>query len=135
MFAPVARVRPAGAATASADAVAGPAERVRRALPAGLQWYWKADFVDELTDEAIERHVEYGASAADPAVDDAPVPDRRRGRPTSAQDATAFRYRDARYAQVIVGVDPDPANARARSHVGARLLGGAAPVLGRAAPT
>ena len=28
-----------------------------------------------------------------------------------ANDATAWAYRDARYAQVIVGVDPDPAKA------------------------
>ena len=28
-----------------------------------------------------------------------------------ANDATAWAYRDARYAEVIVGVDPDPANA------------------------
>ena len=37
------------------------AEHVRRALPAGLQWYWRADFVNELSDEAIELHVEYGS--------------------------------------------------------------------------
>ena len=29
------------------------------------------------------------------------------------KDDTAFSYRDARWAQVIVGVDPDPANAPA----------------------
>ena len=26
----------------------------------GDQWYWRADFVNELSDEAIERHVEFG---------------------------------------------------------------------------
>ena len=30
--------------------------------PAGLQWYWKADFFKELTDEAIEQHVEHGVA-------------------------------------------------------------------------
>jgi len=30
-------------------------------LPPGLQWYWRADFVEELSDEAIARHVEHGA--------------------------------------------------------------------------
>src|SRR5262249_46694533 len=29
--------------------------------PAGLQWYWKADFSTEITDEAIESHLKYGA--------------------------------------------------------------------------
>jgi len=27
--------------------------------PPGLQWYWRADFVRELGDEAIARHVEF----------------------------------------------------------------------------
>jgi len=29
--------------------------------PAGLQWYWQADFLNEITDEAIEVHRKYGA--------------------------------------------------------------------------
>ena len=29
--------------------------------PPGLQWYWKADFVKELSDEAIALHVEHGS--------------------------------------------------------------------------
>ena len=29
--------------------------------PTGEQWYWRADFVDELPDEAIAEHVECGA--------------------------------------------------------------------------
>jgi FAD/FMN-containing dehydrogenase len=80
--------------------------------PAGLQWYWKADFVDELTDEAIAAHVEHGAQLPtmhssmhlypiDGAVHDV------------ACDDTAWAYRSSRYACVIVGVDPDPANAPA----------------------
>ena len=39
-------------------------------------------------------------------------PDRRRRRRVPG-DATAWGYRDARWAQVIIGVDPDPANAAA----------------------
>ena len=30
--------------------------------PPGLQWYWRADFVKELSDEAIARHAQYGAA-------------------------------------------------------------------------
>ena len=29
--------------------------------PAGLQWYWRADFFNEITDEAIAVHEKYGA--------------------------------------------------------------------------
>ena len=28
--------------------------------PAGDQWYWRADFVEEIPDEAVARHVEFG---------------------------------------------------------------------------
>ena len=49
--------------------------------PSGLQWYWKADFVNELSDEAIERYVRPRFPAADMAVDHAPLPDKRRGAP------------------------------------------------------
>jgi FAD/FMN-containing dehydrogenase len=78
--------------------------------PAGMQWYWKADFVDELSDEAIARHVEFGSKL--PSMFSTmhlyPI-DRAVGR--VAQDATAFAFRGSRWAQVIVGVDPDPAKA------------------------
>ena len=46
--------------------------------PPGLQWYWKADFVNELSDEAIALHVKHGCRAADPALHHAPVSDQRR---------------------------------------------------------
>ena len=32
-------------------------------LPSGLQWYWKGDFVKELTDEAIDVHVQQAAQS------------------------------------------------------------------------
>jgi hypothetical protein len=78
--------------------------------PAGLQWYWRADFFREISDRAIEVHEKYGARLPtghstmhlypiDGAA--ARVPD----------DATAFAYRDGGWAGIIVGVDPDPANA------------------------
>jgi FAD/FMN-containing dehydrogenase len=76
----------------------------------GMQWYWKADFVDALPDEAIARHVEHGSRL--PSMHSTmhlyPI-DRAAGR--AAPDATAFAFRNSRFAQVIVGVDPDPANA------------------------
>jgi hypothetical protein len=28
--------------------------------PPGLQWYWRADFVNEINDEAIAQHLRFG---------------------------------------------------------------------------
>jgi FAD/FMN-containing dehydrogenase len=77
--------------------------------PSGLQWYWKADFVREITDEAIALHAEYGARL--PTVLSTmhmyPI-DGAAGRVKN--NATPWAYRDAKFASVIVGVDPSPAN-------------------------
>ena len=76
--------------------------------PPGLQWYWNADFFGELSDEAIDLHVEHGSQL--PTVHSTmhlyPINGaaHRVGR-----DETAWSYRDANFAEVIVGVDPDPA--------------------------
>jgi hypothetical protein len=78
--------------------------------PPGHQWYWRADFVRALTDPAIEAHAEWGPRMPsgqstmhlypiDGAVHDVAASD------------TPFSYRDVTWAEVIVGVDPDPANA------------------------
>ena len=80
--------------------------------PHGDQWYWRADFVREIPDEAVRIHAEFGA-----------------GMPTlkstmhmypidgAAQDVgpsdTPWSYRDATWASVFAGVDPDPANVSA----------------------
>jgi hypothetical protein len=74
----------------------------------GHQWYWRADFIDELGDAAIAQHVAHGEVPTplstvhlypiDGAVHDV------------APDDTAFSYRRSQWAAVIVGVDPDPAN-------------------------
>lgn len=66
-------------------------------VPAGLQHYWKADFVVELSDEAIATHVDHGSRVPyvastmhlypiDGAVHDV------------APDATAFAHRDLAFA-------------------------------------
>ena len=46
--------------------------------PPGDQWYWRADFVNEIPDEAVAATRPVRRRDADHAVDDAPVPDRRR---------------------------------------------------------
>jgi len=77
--------------------------------PKGLQWYWKADFFTEITDEAIALHKRYGEAI--PTQDSTAHLYPISGAVTRvAEDATAFAYRDGGWAGVIVGVDPDPTN-------------------------
>lgn len=78
--------------------------------PAGLQWYWRADFFREISDAAIEVHREFGdrLPTGHSTMHLYPI-DGAAAR--VAPDATAFAYRDGGWAGVIVGVDPDPANA------------------------
>jgi UDP-N-acetylenolpyruvoylglucosamine reductase len=78
--------------------------------PPGLQWYWRGDFFSRISDRAVDEHLKFGEqlptlhstmqlNPVDGAVSRV---DRRQ---------TAFSYRDAKWSMVIVGVDPDPANA------------------------
>jgi FAD/FMN-containing dehydrogenase len=77
--------------------------------PAGLQWYWKADFFESLPDKAIDLHVKYGERLPTPHSTMHLYPiDGAAGRVGKGE--TAFNFRDARFAEVVVGVDPDPAN-------------------------
>lgn len=77
-------------------------------LPSGLQWYWKADFMKELSDDAIKLNVQYGSQLPTPLSTMHLYPINGAAHRTGAQD-TAWNYRDANWAQVIVGIDPDPA--------------------------
>jgi FAD/FMN-containing dehydrogenase len=82
--------------------------------PAGLQWYWRADFFDDITDGAIEVHRKYAAMlpTGHSTMHLYPIG----GAASRVEDsATAFAYRGGGWAGVIVGVDPDPANAEAIS--------------------
>jgi FAD/FMN-containing dehydrogenase len=77
--------------------------------PPGLQWYWKADFFNELSDAAIEEHLKHGSQL--PTLQSTmhlyPI-DGAASR--IGKDETAWGYREAKWAGVIVGVDPNPAN-------------------------
>jgi FAD/FMN-containing dehydrogenase len=77
-------------------------------VPPGLQHYWKANFVKELTDEAIEAHLEHAPKlpAVNSTVHIYPI---NGAAHRVAPDATAFAYRDANFATVIAGMWPDPA--------------------------
>ena len=76
--------------------------------PGGLQHYWKANFVKELTDDAIDAHLEHGprVPVVNSTVHIYPV---NGACNRVASDATAFAYRDATFATVIAGMWPDPA--------------------------
>jgi FAD/FMN-containing dehydrogenase len=78
--------------------------------PAGLQHYWRADFFKELSDPAIDRHAEFGAMLPTGLSTMHIYSIGGAARRVANRD-TAFSYRDAEWAEVIVGVDPDPANA------------------------
>ncbi|MEX2426184.1 MAG: FAD-binding oxidoreductase [Thermomicrobiaceae bacterium] len=80
--------------------------------PPGDQWYWKADFVNEIPDEAVDVHIKYGAELPTwkSTMHLYPI-DGIAGR--IPKDATAWNYRDAKWGMVIAGISPDPAdNAR-----------------------
>ncbi len=80
--------------------------------PRGDQWYWRADFVNEIPDAALAAHAKFGAEMPtwkstmhlypiDGAAHDVAPAD------------TPWSYRDAVWGSVFAGVDPDPANADA----------------------
>ncbi len=75
----------------------------------GMQWYWNADFFHDLDDRAIELHTKYGAQLPTMFSTMHLYPINGVAHRLAAED-TAFSYRDANFAEVIVGVDPDPAN-------------------------
>jgi FAD/FMN-containing dehydrogenase len=77
--------------------------------PPGLQWYWKADFVNELSDEAIALHIEHGSRIPTLLSTAHLYPINGKAQQVSRTD-TPWSYRDAVWAEVIVGVDPEPAN-------------------------
>jgi hypothetical protein len=78
-------------------------------LPTGLQWYWRADFVNELSDEAIAKHISFAEAMPTPLSTMHLYPINGAASRISNKD-TAWNYRDATWAMVIVGIDPDPSN-------------------------
>jgi FAD/FMN-containing dehydrogenase len=77
--------------------------------PHGDQWYWRADVVTEIPDEAVAEHVRFGESLPTwkstmhlYPIDGAAA--------RVGADETAWTQRDGGWVQVMVGVDPEPAN-------------------------
>lgn len=77
-------------------------------LPPGDQWYWKGDFVKEISDKAIEKHLEFAEVPTTKStmhlypVDGAVH--------KVGKDETAWDKRDANWSMVIAGIDPDSEN-------------------------
>jgi hypothetical protein len=78
--------------------------------PPGLQWYWKGDFFERVDDAAVALHLK--CSERMPTMLSAmhlyPV-DGAAAR--VGERDSAWGYRRARFSEVIIGVDPAPANA------------------------
>jgi FAD/FMN-containing dehydrogenase len=83
-------------------------------FPPGEQWYWRAAFVEEIPDEAIEQHVAFAAEMPSWKSTMHLYPIDGAVHRVGPHD-TPWGYRSANWGQVIVGVDPDAANAKAIS--------------------
>jgi hypothetical protein len=77
--------------------------------PAGDQWYWRADFVKEIPDEAVAIHHKYGSAMPTWKSTMHMYPIDGAAHDVDSAD-TAWFYRDANWGSVFAGVDPDPAN-------------------------
>ncbi|MGX1885970.1 FAD-binding oxidoreductase [Streptomyces sp. NPDC055287] len=81
-------------------------------MPTGLQWYWRGNFFDRITDEAVDVHAKYAENLpTDLSTMHLYPVDGAASR--VGPDDTAWSYRDAVWSGVIAGIDPDPANAEA----------------------
>ena len=77
--------------------------------PPGLQWYWKSDFFTDLSDRAIDLHVQYAAQLPTILSGMHLYPINGAIHRVGASE-TAFSFREANFAEAILAVDPDPAN-------------------------
>jgi FAD/FMN-containing dehydrogenase len=77
--------------------------------PKGEQWYWRADFVNELSDDAVELHAQFGEALPTMKSTMHLYPIDGAAHDVGHSD-TAWSYRDAQFNAVYAGVDPDPAN-------------------------
>jgi FAD/FMN-containing dehydrogenase len=78
-------------------------------VPKGMQNFWKADFITELTDGAIASHVEHGKWTPNVSSSMHLHPINGAAQRVGA-DETAFGHRDKSFAPVIVGIWPNPAD-------------------------
>jgi FAD/FMN-containing dehydrogenase len=81
-------------------------------MPPGMHWYWKADFLNELSDEAIEAHLQHGPLMPTWRSTMHLYPINGAASRIGKKD-TAWNYRGATWTEVHAGIDPDPANKEA----------------------
>jgi hypothetical protein len=79
-------------------------------FPKGLQWYWRGDFVKELTDEAIDAHIAQAQKLPSTLSLMHLYPIDGAVRRVGKSD-TAWNTRDATWSMVIAGIDPNPQKA------------------------
>lgn len=80
--------------------------------PPGMHWYWKGDFFNELSDEAIDLHVKHGFEM--PSWQSTMHLYSVDGKPNQVgPEETPWGHRQAKWSEVIVGVDSDPVNTEA----------------------
>ena len=78
-------------------------------LPSGMLWYWKNQFFKEFDKAAIDLHLKHGQLLPTPesTMHIYPI----NGMVSQVGNTqTAWGYRQANFAQTIVGVSPDPVN-------------------------
>lgn len=72
----------------------------------GLQWYWKGDFVNELSDEAITEHLNYAEVPTSLSTMHLyPINGAVHNKKATE---TAWKHRDVNWSMVIAGVATDP---------------------------
>ncbi|HUA11123.1 MAG TPA: FAD-binding oxidoreductase [Solirubrobacteraceae bacterium] len=80
--------------------------------PPGDQWYWRADFVTEIPDDAVQLHARFGADRPSLQSTMHMYPIDGAAHDVEPTD-TAWSYRDANWGAVFAGVDGNAANADA----------------------
>ena len=73
-----------------------------------MKWYWKGQYIKEISDEAVALHLQNARKLPTPHSTMHLYPIDGEAHKFTSKDM-AFSYRDANWAMVIVGVDPDPA--------------------------
>lgn len=79
-------------------------------FPPGLQWYWRGDFFNEIGPEIRKQHLNFG-SKIPTLLSQMHLYPINGAASRVGNNETAWAYRDAKYAGVIIGVDPDLENA------------------------
>ena len=78
-------------------------------LPPGLNWYWRADFFNDLTPEITAQHLKYGSKIPTVLSQMHLYPITGAASRVGLED-TPWAYRDSKYAGVFIGVDPEAKN-------------------------